>query len=114
MRFSWSWLKGNAWLLPLAIYTAAAIARMVYVPCFWVDRTGINWKPADTPVETIPVWRVGAEAWSWGDGMSLLHVRYDLVLYEEIVLLACVAAWYGTAYALSPQMRARISGLRAG
>jgi hypothetical protein len=106
-----AWVGQRTWLLPLALYGVTALWRLVYVPCFWVDRAGINWKPADTPVKTLPVWRVGAEAWSWGDGVSLLQIRYGLVLYEEVVLLVCVAAWYGVAYVLLPKMRARISGL---
>jgi len=86
--------------VPLIVYAAAALWRMVFVPCAWLVTVSLRMHLTTQTSGTIPLWEIGTE-----------DIRYGLILFEESVMLACVAGWYGAAYALSPRMRSTISGV---
>jgi len=90
----YSKLKRLAWLLPLFVYALAAIWRLLYVPCVWVVRAHYYARPDELDGDTRALWDVGTA-----------QVRYGLVFFEELVLLAIVATCYGCAYVVIKHLR---------
>jgi hypothetical protein len=89
-------LKRIAWLLPLGLYAAAAIWRLLYVPCIWIVRDRYYARPVELDAETRALWDIG-----------IAQVRYGLLFFEEFVLLVLVAACYGCIFAVFPHFRPR-------
>jgi hypothetical protein len=86
-------LKGFAWLVPLMAYSVVAIWRLLYVPCIWVVTNSYRWRPATFDAETRALWDIGTA-----------QVRYGLLLFEELVLLVLVAAFYCAMFVVFPQL----------
>jgi hypothetical protein len=80
----YSELTRFVWLVPLFAYSAAAIWRLLYVPCVWTE--DFRYRDVDQAA-TIALWNVGSE-----------RVRYGLMFFEELVLLAIVVGFYGLAF----------------
>jgi hypothetical protein len=89
-------VKELAWLFPLGLYIAVAIWRLLYVPCIWTVTSRYYARPAVFDAETRALWDVGTA-----------HVRYGLVLFEELVLLVIVALCYGLLFAVFRQLDPR-------
>jgi hypothetical protein len=84
-------IRRCVWFLPLFVYLFAAIWRLLYVPCTWTDH--FRYRDVDH-ASTIALWNVGTES-----------IRYGLLFFEELVLLAVAAACYGLAFAVIKHLR---------
>ena len=70
------------------------VIRLLYVPCTEVVRTAIRGRPEILRASVLPLWRVGTES-----------VRYDLIFFQEVVLLLAAAGVYGAIFTVRPDLR---------
>src|ERR1019366_321516 len=83
----------NLWVVPLLLYVCVALSRLLYVPCLEVTWRAYGARPDRVRATTIALWNIRAE-----------QIRYGLVVFEELVLLAIVAAVYGVIFASCPNL----------
>ena len=86
-----------SWLVPLAVYVGVAVWRVLWVPCIWTNRYGFHPNQTNTYAYILPLWQIGPQ-----------DIRYGLIFFEELVLLALVAGCYALMFAASPGLRNRI------
>jgi hypothetical protein len=91
------WVVRYAWLLPLILYIGFAVWRVLWVPCIWTYHYGVHTNQAHTYAYTLPLWRIDSQ-----------DIRYGLIFFEELVLLALVVGCYALMFAASPGLRKRI------
>lgn len=104
-------VRQRMWLLPGVLYLLGAVWRLLYVPCSVVVRHTSSYSGLQERVFTFRLWIWQADGYAVPrNGMGLV-VNYGLVIFDEMVLLACLAAFYGLLYAISA--RARLAMRRA-
>jgi len=91
------WMPPNLWIVPLVLYVCVALSRLLYVPCLEVTWRAYGARPDRVRATTIALWNIRAE-----------QIRYGLVVFEELVLLAIVAAVYGLIFAAYPNLWQRV------
>jgi len=90
-----SLLERKIWLVPLGLYLCAALARLLYVPCTWVN-THFSYRYPEVRSATLPIWAIGTE-----------EIRYGLLFFHEFLLLALLIAAYGCVFVIVPSVRPR-------
>ena len=91
------WMPPNLWIVPLLLYICVALSRLLYVPCLEVTWRAYGARPDRVRATTIALWNIRAE-----------QIRYGLVVFEELVLLAIIAAVYGVIFAACPNLWQRV------
>jgi hypothetical protein len=91
------WMPSNIWIVPLLLYICVALSRLLYVPCLEVTWRAYGAHPDRVRATTIALWNIRAE-----------QIRYGLVVFEELVLLAIIASVYGVIFAACPNLWQRV------